>query len=283
MGGHLASQADASIFLVLLWRFLVAAFLLSPFVWIAARAAAAEARPAWWRMAAGQAGIGVLAMGGYIAAVVWAIDLGVPAGTTALVTALQPLLTAALAGPLLGERMGRWGWIGLGIGFAGVALAVQGSLGTAQPWAYGLPFAAVLCVVAASIAAKGTEGDAPMSLPVVVGIQSAATAVALIVPARLVGPMTPPLDPVFRSAVAWFVVLSTFGAYGFYWLCLRRNGATRTVSLMYLTPPVTAAWAWAMFGETITPAMVVGFAVCLAGVTLAAARGGGEPRHSKTP
>lgn len=269
VGGSLASLADASVFLVLFWRFVLAALLLSPFVWLAWRSIAATAEPSVWRAElVRQAGIGVLAMGAYIALVIWAIDLGVPAGTTALITALQPLLTAAIAGPMLGERLGRWGWVGLAIGFVGVAFAVQGSLGSAPWWAYGLPFGSVLCVVVASVAAKGATDGPELSLPVVIGVQSAATAVALLVPAASVGSLVPPLDPLFWSAVVWFIALSTIGAYGFYWLCLRRTSATRVASLMYLTPPVTAVWAWAMFGEAITVGIVAGFAICLLGVWL---------------
>ena len=214
-------------------------------------------------------------MGGYIALVVWAIDLGVPAGTTALITALQPMLTAAIAGPLLGERLGARGWAGLGIGFVGVAFAVQGSLGTAPWWAYTLPFGSILCVVIASVAAKGESGNGEsggakeLPLPAIIGVQSAATAIALLIPAALAGPLLPPLDPMFWSAVGWFIALSTIGAYGFYWLCLRQTSATRVASLMYLTPPVTAVWAWAMFGEAITLRIVAGFAICLCGVWLA--------------
>ena len=275
VGGHLASLADASVFLVLFWRFVLAAVLLMPFMVVATRAIPSGRQRAWFGALRKQAGIGLLAMGSYIALVVWAIDLGVPAGTTALITALQPLLTAALAGPLLGERLGLWGWAGLAIGFAGVALAVQGSLGSAPWWAYGLPFGSVLCVVVASVAAKGgSEGDDEMvpSLLVVIGVQSAATAVMMLLPTRLTGPLVPPADPLFWSAVAWFIALSTIGAYGFYWLCLRRTSATRVASLMYLTPPVTAVWAWTMFGEAITVGIVAGFVVCLAGVWLAGQR-----------
>ena len=72
--------------------------------------------------------------------------------------------------------------------------------------------------------------------------------------------------------MAWFIALSTIGAYGFYWLRLRRTSATWVASLMYLTPPVTAVWAWTMFGEAITVGIVAGFVVCLAGVWLAGQR-----------
>ncbi|HIP79671.1 MAG TPA: EamA/RhaT family transporter, partial [Kiloniellaceae bacterium] len=80
------------------------------------------------------------------------------------------------------------------------------------------------------------------------------------------------LEPAFALAVAWFILFSTLGGYGLYWLCLRRTTATRVASLIYLTPPVTMVWAWAMFGEALTLAGIAGFALCLLGVSLAAQR-----------
>ena len=50
------------------------------------------------------------------------------------------------------------------------------------------------------------------------------------------------LDLRFIAAVAWFILFSTIGGYGLYWLCLRRSSATRVGSLIYLTPPVTMIW-----------------------------------------
>jgi len=43
---------------------------------------------------------------------------------------------------------------------------------------------------------------------------------------------------------------------------------TRVVSLFYLTPPVTALMAWALFDETLKPLALAGMAVCVAGVFL---------------
>ena len=49
---------------------------------------------------------------------------------------------------------------------------------------------------------------------------------------------------------------------------IRRTATTRLVSLFYLTPPLTALMAWAMFGERLAPLALLGAAVCVAGVFL---------------
>ena len=64
-------------------------------------------------------------------------------------------------------------------------------------------------------------------------------------------------------------MFSTLGGYGFYYLCLMRSGTVRTSSLIYLTPPVTLVWAWAMFGQPMSLYTMAGLLLCLAGVWLA--------------
>ena len=95
IGARLAADTP-SVFLVLFWRFVVVGALLAPLAW--------RAQPGL-RSLGLQALLGTLAMFGYLALGVGAIDLGVPAGTAALISALQPLATAALVGPALGERV----------------------------------------------------------------------------------------------------------------------------------------------------------------------------------
>jgi drug/metabolite transporter (DMT)-like permease len=73
----------------------------------------------------------------------------------------------------------------------------------------------------------------------------------------------------FAGAVGWAIVFSTLGGYGFYYLCLMRSGTVRTSSLIYLTPPVTLVWAWAMFDEPMSLYTLAGLLLCLGGVWLA--------------
>lgn len=259
IGARLAADAG-TVFLVLFWRFVIVSLVLLPLLIRAAR------RGLTAKSLILQSMLGIFAMFGYLALGIKAIDLGVPAGTAALISALQPVATAALAGSILHERVNRLQWTGLILGLAGVSLAVGGSLGEAPLLAYILSAASTLSLVVATIAAKAMPDSTPL-LPSL-AIQSLVAAVLFAPLALLEGGMAPVLDLRFFAAVAWFILFSTIGGYGLYWLCLRRSSATRVGSLIYLTPPVTMIWGWLMFSETITIAAVIGFFICMTGVFL---------------
>src|SRR5215211_5711984 len=127
------------------WRFFLAAGLLLVGAFLLQR------RLPGLREIAVQSVVGLLAQGVYLTGVVGAVEFGVTAGTSALVAALQPLLAAALAGPVLGEHVGRQQWAGLAVGLVGVALVVGGDVRVAEAplWAYAMPFAGMAGLVAA--------------------------------------------------------------------------------------------------------------------------------------
>ncbi|WP_017595562.1 DMT family transporter [Nocardiopsis potens] len=214
-------------------------------------------------------GIGALAQAGYLYGVVAAAEHGVAAGTSALIAALQPIAAAALAAPLLGERVTPRRAGGLALGLLGVALVVGSDLsagGTAPAWAFLLPLAAMLSLVAASVLERRTRPRA--SVTDALTVQCAVSAVLFTGLAGATGSLAPPADPAFWAAVAWVVVLSTFGGYGLYWAVLARTGVTRVSALLYLTPPTTMLWAWPMFGQVPGPMSLAGLAVCAAAVAL---------------
>ncbi|WP_187513500.1 DMT family transporter, partial [Pantoea eucalypti] len=70
----------------------------------------------------------------------------------------------------------------------------------------------------------------------------------------------------FTLSVLWTATLPTFGGYGLYWICLRRSSATRVTTVLYLSPPVTMIWAWAMFNEPLSWQMAFGMAVSSVGI-----------------
>lgn len=250
------------------WRFLFAAGLLMAMVLLFRRHRFSG------REVAVQGIVGFLAQGVYLTGIVGAVEFGVSAGIAALVAALQPPLAAALAGPVLGERVSRWQWVGLGIGLVGVALVVGGDIGAgwdAPPWAYAMPFVGMAGLVAATLVERKTsqEADSETPLDAALAIQCAVSALLFAVMALFWGGLEPTGSIHFWAAVGWFVVFSTFGGYGFYWLNLKSSGVARVSSLIYLTPPTTMIWAYLMFGEGIGPVAVVGLLVCLGGVVLA--------------
>jgi len=121
-------------------------------------------------------------------------------------------------------------------------------------------------LVAATLFAKAVLDDAPLALAL--GMQSAVAALLFAPLAAWEGSLLPAYDTHFVASVIWFILFSTIGAYGLYWICLRRATATRVSSLIYLTPPVTILWAWLMFGDAILPSTLFGFAICMMGVLL---------------
>ncbi|MES1153211.1 MAG: DMT family transporter [Dongia sp.] len=260
VGAIIAADTD-SIVRVLLWRFVCVALLFSPFLLQAIR------RGITWRWCLLHGTIGVIGMFFCVGLGIESINLGLPAGTGALISALQPLAAAVLAGPILSERVSRAQWIGLAVGFIGVGCSVGGLSGGDQLLGYLCSFVSMACMVAATLIAKArwTGADLPSAL----AFQTLVTAILFVPVAAYEGVLLPEASWHFTAAVAWAVVFSTLGGYGFYYLCLMRSGTVRTSSLIYLTPPVTLVWAWAMFGQPMSAYTILGLALCLVGVALA--------------
>jgi len=253
---------------LMVWRFLLAGGLLLVGIILLRR------RWPGLREIAVQGVVGLLAQGVYLTGVVGAVEFGVAAGTTALIAALQPLVAAALAGPVLGEYVSKQQWAGLAVGLVGVALVVGGDVRVTEApmWAYAMPFAGMAGLVAATLVERreylrGSGLETPMD--VVLGIQCAASALLFAAMAMFWGGLDPAGGLLFWGAVAWFVVFSTFGGYGFYWLNLKLSSVARVSSLIYLTPPTTMVWAYLIFGERVGLLAVVGLVICSGGVLLA--------------
>ncbi len=258
---------DTEPFTFLLVRLALAGALLAALA--AATRSAWPATPAAWRHAAVA---GLLLHAGYLGGVFWAIDRGVPAGVSAVVVSLQPVITAILVLVLLGERVGRRAWLGLVLGLAGVALVVlPGTLGEAGSVA--LPAAGVAaCLVALASGTAGAlyqkrHGD---EVPLLAGtaVQYAAcTAVfAVLAPATEELRMRTTTELVLGAA--WLVLALSVGAILLLLTLLRRGSATRVTSLYYLVPPATALEAWLVLDERLGAVELAGMVVAVAGVAL---------------
>lgn len=271
--GARLGTSEASTPTLMAWRFLFAAGLLMTVVFLFRR------RRISLEEVAVQGVVGFLAQGVYLGGTVGAVEFGVSAGATSLVAALQPLFAAALAGPVLGERVKLLQWVGLTVGLIGVVLVVGGDAhgatgtagGEAPLWAYALPFVGMAGLVAATLLERkaSLRADLDTPLDVALTIQCTVSAILFAGLALFWGGMEPEGSVRFWVAVLWFVVFSTFGGYGFYWMNLKLSGVARVSSLIYLTPPTTMIWAYLMFGESIVVLAIVGLLICFGGVLLA--------------
>jgi drug/metabolite transporter (DMT)-like permease len=264
IGAELGTQVAAADTL-LGWRYVVAAVLVVG--WAATRGIRPDRRT-WPRLAL----VGGLNQCLYLGGVVTGVGLGVPPGTAALVAALQPLVVAVVAGPLLGETTSVRQRVGLVLGVVGVALVVGGDLGSGRVGF--LPYALVVGGMLALSA--GTLLERRMGLRVSLleslTVQTLTASVFFVTVAATTRHLAPPADPQFWWAVCWVVGLSTFGGYGSYLLVLRRSGATRVSTLLFLTPPTTALWAFLMFGTRPALLALPGAAVCALAVWLVVRR-----------
>ena len=274
---------------VLLWStgFVGAKYVLPyapPFTFLAARLAVAAALLAVLagalrsarmpeRAQYGRASLaGLLLHAGYLGGVFYAISIGVPAGVSAVIVSLQPVLTAVLAARVLGERPTARQWLGLALGVAGVALVVGPGVveaGSAEP----LPVAGfVACLVALASGTLGTvyqkrHGD---GIPLVWGttVQYAAAAALLFAAAVATEDLSIRWTGKFIAGSVWLVLVLSIGAVLLLLLLLRRGTAAGVSSLYYLVPQATAVEAYLLFGERVVGLSLIGIAVTALGVAL---------------
>lgn len=211
---------------------------------------------------------GLLVHGCYLGGVFWAIDRGQAAGVTAILVALQPLLTATLAGPLLGERVSRGQWAGLLLGFAGVALVISSRLqgGTASAATLASTAVALLGITLGTLYQKRF---CPVTdLRTGGAVQFAATGAVLGTLAMITetGQITWTGELIF--ALGWLVLVLSVGAIGLLFLLIQHGAASRVASLFYLAPPLTVVMGWFLFDEALAPSAVAGLVVVVFGVIL---------------
>ncbi|WP_091872524.1 DMT family transporter [Massilia yuzhufengensis] len=213
---------------------------------------------------------GLLLQAGYLGGVWAAIKLGMPAGLTALIVGMQPILTAALA-PLIGERVRPRQWLGFLLGLCGVALVVHAKLhlGGLSAAGIGLCLFALLCITAGTMYQKRWCPGFDLRTGTV--IQFAATVAALVPLAIWLEGLDPRLSQVswsldFILAWLWSIFALSIGAIFLLFTLIRRSRATEVTSLLYLTPPTTAVMAWLLFGEAFSPLALAGMAVAVTGV-----------------
>ncbi len=225
--------------------------------------------PRNWREVGHIAVSGFLNQTFYLIGVFIGISLGVGAGLTALIIGLQPVITAAIVGRFLGERVTGRQWMGLILGLIGLALVVWNKLDLDLNHAVGAGFTtlALISITLGTVYQKRfCSGMDLCSGTIIQNISSASVA---LVGALVLEHWRVTWTGEFVFALGWLVlVLSVVTMMLFYWL-LKRGAASQVVSLFYLVPPVTALLAWFIFGETFGLTAILGMVLAAVGVALA--------------
>ncbi len=211
---------------------------------------------------------GFLIHGCYLGGVFVAIDRRLPAGLAALVVSLQPILTATMANRLLGERVAVRQWIGLLLGVVGVYLVVRSRTagGETSLLAWAAITVALIGIAVGTLYQKRFGAGVDWRSGFIV--QYAGAGLVFGLGALAFEQRTVRWSVELLIALGWLVFVLSFGAVWLLYFLIKRSAAARVVSLFYLTPPVTALMAWALFAERLEPLSIAGMAVCVAGVFL---------------
>ncbi|WP_225870011.1 DMT family transporter [Glaciimonas sp. PCH181] len=213
---------------------------------------------------------GVLLQAGYLAGVWCAIKMGMPAGLSALIVGMQPILTA-ISARWIGETVRPRQWIGLLLGLGGVALVVVAKISlVGLSWeSIALAMMALVSITAGTLYQKHHCPHFDLRTGTI--IQFTASFVVILPFAIFYEHLTPSLSTVqwttsFIGALLWSIFALSIGAIFLLFTLIRSSAATSVTSLLYLTPPTTAVMAWLMFGEVFNLLGIIGMMVAILGV-----------------
>jgi len=210
---------------------------------------------------------GLMVHGLYLGGVFTAISQGVPAGISALIPGLQPILTSTIANRWLGERVTPLQWSGLLIGLAGVALILHDRPITGQAgWGWLASGVSLVSITLGTLYQRRYCNKIDWRSGNLV--QYAAVTAFFTVAAFLFENRVVHWTAEFVLALGWLAVALSIGSIGLlYWL-IRHQAATSVASLFYLVPAVTAAMAYGLFDERLDAVAIAGMVACAAAVFL---------------
>ena len=214
---------------------------------------------------------GILLQFGYLMGVWVAVRLGMTAGLVALIVGLQPILTAWFAA-WVSEKVTTRQWIGLVFGFMGVALVVAAKVGllSIPLISYFLAFAALLSITFGTIYQK--KFCPIFDLRAGSTIQFGVSAILSFFCMYFFETGVMVWNASVIGALLWAIFPISIGSISLLFMMIRKGAATKVTSLLYLTPPTTAAMAWLLFDEPFTLLMAVGLCLTMTGVVLVNAR-----------
>ena len=211
---------------------------------------------------------GVLFHGFYLGGVFFSVSKGLPTGIAALIVTLQPILTNALAGPILKEKVTWKQWVGVVLGFVGATLVLGFDVGNT------LPLIGILAAIVALIAiTSSTLWQKKLSNNLPLSVSNIYQAIGgclfhLFVILLFVDPYIN-FTKTFIIAMSHQIILVSFGAFTILMYLIKSNSASKTVTIFFLIPATSAAMAWLFLNETLTSYDIIGFLIASFGVFIA--------------
>ena len=211
---------------------------------------------------------GVLFHGFYLGGVFYSISIGMPTGIAALIVTLQPVLTNILSGPILNEKINIKQWIGALLGFIGAALVLGLDVGSGIPL-LGL-IATVIALIAITISTiwqKKLSNNLPLSVSNFYQAVGGCLFHILIIIF-----FTRPFinfSETFIISMSHQIFLVSFGAFTILMYLIKKNSASKTVSIFFLIPSTSAFMAWLFLNESLSNLDLLGFLITTIGVYIA--------------
>ena len=191
-----------------------------------------------------------------------------PTAIAALIVTLQPILTNVLSGPILGEKVNKKQWIGVLLGFIGAALVLGFDVGFKIPL-MGLisTIVALIAITSSTLWQKKLSDNLPLSVSNFYQAVGGCLFHLLIV----VFFAEPYIDfnKTFFIAMSHQIFLVSFGAFTILMFLIKKNSASKTVSIFFLIPATSAFMAWLFLNENLTDLDIVGFLITSIGVYIA--------------
>src|SRR5258707_510261 len=193
---------------------------------------------------------GILVHGFYLGGTAIAIAHPIPAGLSALIPGLQPILTSTLANRWLGERVTPLQWAGLLLGLGGVVLILHGRpMNGEAGWGWLASGVSLVSITLGTLDQSRYCGKIDWRAGNLV--QYIAVTIFFAAGAWLFESNVVHWTSEFVLALAWLAVVLSIGSIGLlYWL-LPRSAATSVASLFYLVPAVTAVIAYGLFCDPL--------------------------------
>ncbi len=211
---------------------------------------------------------GVLFHGVYLGGVFFSISKGMPTGIAALIVTLQPILTNALSGPILNEKVSLKQWIGVLLGFSGAVIVLGFDIGTEIP-TIGLvaTLVALIAITTSTIWQKKLSNNLPLSVSNM--NQALGGFIFNIIIIILFAEPYINFSTTFIIAMSHQIFLVSFGAFTILMFLIKKNSASKTVSIFFLIPPTSAFMAWLFLNENLSNLDLLGFLIATIGVYIA--------------
>jgi drug/metabolite transporter (DMT)-like permease len=215
------------------------------------------------------ASVGLLLHAGYLAPIYWAVTHGLPGGISALIVGLQPLVTALMAAPALGEKIDRRHWFSLAVGVLGVALVLSPkftwqAVGGITPLTSALAVFGMLCAAAGTVYQKRFASHIPL-LPSAMWQYVGASIAVVALAAATENFGFDGSIPAWAGLI-WATLVISLGAILILMYLIREGAVAKVSTLIFLVPGVTALITYLMFNETLTLLQILGMGLTAASV-----------------